>query len=190
MPNIINKQQLQLGDVLVQYKGQPWVWGAQILIGHPYPHARCVSRVDEKGVWVIEDGKQFLWSNAGVHEYIMPKDLNSFEVWRPNTDDLTKQAAVQWMQSHKGQMYDYGRMAELAMLSRVHLLPPQPGMDNDTSYDNRSMICSELIAMGYYRGGQKTGSNYDPCPHVTDRSAGPWDLRNPNTLSFLGFGTD
>jgi hypothetical protein len=168
---LIDRNQLQLGDVLVQYQGQPWVWGAQTFTGHPYPHARCVSRVDSTGVWIIEDGKQLFTSQAGVHEYLLPNDLDSFEVWRPNTDSVTKTTAVIWMQGHKGQMYE-------------------PGLDEDQSFDNRPMICSELIAMGYYRAGRQTGTMYDPCPQVTDRSAGPWDLRNPITLTFIGNGVN
>jgi hypothetical protein len=167
---------LQPGDVLVQYRGEPWVTCARLIIGRPYPHARVVSRADTSGVWIIEDGKPFGRTLAGVNEYLLPDDLDSFEVWRPNCDATTKTQAVEWMRQHVGQLYDYGRMAEIVLL-RGHFSRGEIDGFDDETYDGHPMVCSELIARGYWRAG------YDLVPVISNRATMPWDLRNPLTCT-------
>lgn len=162
--------------MLIQYVGQPWVWGAEVFTGHPNPHARCVSRVDSTGVYIIEEGP------LGVNEHLQGDDLYQFEVWRPKCSDDVKAAAITWMRNHVGEGYGYVHLAWLVITFRLLGDAPVPGLDDDPKYDNVRKICSELIAMGYYR------SKGDLVPNISDRAVLPFELRNPETCDFAGLG--
>jgi hypothetical protein len=168
---------LHVGDVLVQSGGEPWVTAARILTGHPFPHAAVVSSVGLGGtIYIIENGKPYPGRVAGVYERGLT-DFQNFEVWRPNCDFLTRSKAVDWMRTREGEVYGYVRMIQIATMYRWGRLPHTPGMDDDPSQDIRPMVCSELIAMGYYRSG------YDLVPEVENRDTMPWDLRNTARLT-------
>jgi hypothetical protein len=137
-----------------------------------------VSRAGVGGIWVIEDGKPFGKTVAGVNEYVMPDDLDTFEVWRPECDILTKHRAIEWMRERTGQLYDYGRLAEIILLRGQFNQGEIDGYD-DESYDGHLMVCSELIARGYWRAG------YDLVPEISNRATMPWNLRNEQTCRWV-----
>lgn len=170
---------LRVGDVLVQHKGEPWVSGCRLICGYPYPHARVVSKTSGSEVWIIESGKPWDKKVAGVNEYVLPGDLDSFEIWRPNCDAAIKYKAIEWMRAHVGEMYAYSRMLQILVLRGEINKGTTPGLDDDPAFDNNPKVCSELIAMGFYRAG------YDLVPLVSNRATMPWDLRNPKTMTLL-----
>jgi hypothetical protein len=158
----------QPGDVLVQSKGQPWVFAANLVLGHPYPHAAMVHSIGLMSVYILQN------SYNGIH--IEPcRNLDQFEVWRPLCDDETKRKAITWMEKHCGEMYGYDRLAELVLGYREGWFE-RPGMDDDPSQDGRRKVCSETIALAYYRAG------YDLVPDVDNRDTMPFELRNPARL--------
>ncbi len=163
----------QMGDVLIQYKGEPWVTVSKVVTGHPFPHARAVLKVHRDGsVETIEN----IWKGVS-QTYLGAQELQErFEIWRPNCHRMVKLGALEWMAAHNGQPYGYLNLVRLGLLYRLGL-DVHPGRDNDPAQDNRPMICSELIAMAYYRNG------YDLVPEVSDRDTMPWDLRNPHRLT-------
>jgi hypothetical protein len=167
-------QRYTAGDVLVQCGGEPWPTLAWLFTGAAFPHAMMVSRVDlspvfkEPTVFVLEN------SYNGVHEKIFD-EFDHFEVWRPYCDAATKLAAVDWMRAHVGEGYGYGHLAQIVIGYRLGLRH-RPGMDDDVSQDGRRKVCSETIAMAYYRSG------YDLVPAVQDVDTLPKDLRNADTL--------
>lgn len=152
------------GDVLVQNEGWPWTWGAQLVTGEPFPHAALVHDVGPVNVWIVEN------SYDGVKVKPCP-NLAQYEIWRPRCPDEVKQHAIAWALEHVGESYGYARLAELVFGYRAGLRT-RPGMDDDYSQDGRLKVCSELIAMAYYR------SAFDLVPNVQDRDTLPKDLRN------------
>jgi hypothetical protein len=190
---MITLQDLKSGDVLIQCAGEPWKTGCNVFTGHPFPHAMMVSKIGvpvpdhfsgftPNDVYVIEDG------GSGVTEHLFDPvgngwttfPLDHFEVWRPRCDDTIKQAAITWARSRMGEGYSYGHLAIILALYRIRGSQSQPGWDDDPQYDNRKKVCSELIAMAFYRSG------YDLVPLISDSNTMPWDLRNPVTCDFIG----
>lgn len=169
---IPNKFGLQPGDVLVQHRGFPWVQLSQLATGHPYPHAGLISRVKADGTVLMYEN---IWK--GVTETLVTEEnFKNFEVWRPGSEQFAcpqeiKWKAIDYMKARLGQMYGYGHLLEIILLHGGH----DPCSDN-TEDDNRLMVCSELIAMAYWRSG------YDLVPNVSERETMPWDLRNPERL--------
>ena len=173
---------LRPGDILVQCKGEPWRTGSHIFTGHPYPHAMLVTYNGCDGVYILEDGP------FGVEEKEFGREwdgfttfpLDHYEIWRPRCDQETKDKAIEWARKRRGEGYGYFRLALVLALYRVKGAGTVPGWDDDPRYDNRKKICSELIAMAYYRSG------YDVVPHISDSNTMPWDLRNPVTCDLVG----
>ena len=161
----------QVGDVLVQKGGQPWVFLANIFTGHPYPHARMISLVTPERVYTIED------MMYGVKEYQF-NDLKNFEVWRPRCSDKIKGNAIRWARTHRDEGYGYLRLLEICLGYRLGMRS-RPGMDDDVSQDNRRKVCSELVAMAYYRSG------FDLVPGVENRDTMPYELRSPVTCEMI-----
>lgn len=177
----------QIGDILVQSKGQPWCWLADKVTGEPFPHAAIVSDVTAgtpampeltdlaAGIWA---GRKITIIENHIHglaEY-GAIDLQNYEVWRPICDEETKAQAIAWIRSHLGEGYGYFRLAELVVGYPLGMRT-RPGMDNDVSQDGRRKVCSETIAMGFYRAGQLCGNRFDIAPEVVDRDTMPKDLR-------------
>ena len=177
---------LKPGDILVQCKGEPWRTGAHIFTGHPYPHSMLVTYNGYDGVYIIEDGPFGIqevefgreWDNWSVFP------LDHYEVWRPSEEKgctkEIKQNAIEWARKRKGEGYGYLKLITILALYRLNGPGSFPGWDDDSKFDNRRKICSELIAMAYYRSG------YDVVPYITDSNTMPWDLRNPKTCDFIG----
>lgn len=167
--------ELKPGDVLVQCGGQPWVAMSEIFCGKPFPHAIIVSQVHEDGIHFVENGKTMSWS-AQIQESFMPMSMvlnGNLEVWRPNTTDKIKQSAISWMKARMGENYGFGRLIGIGLLYRLGISDFEGIDDEDVSKDDRRMVCSETIAMAFYRSG------YDVAPTVSNRQTMPWDLRNP-----------
>ena len=166
------------GDILIQYRGQPWCWLAWLTTGQPYPHAQIVSRVDPatsttpRVVWVIENSADGLREKPAYQ-------LDSFTVARPNCDQATKMRAIAWIKAHTGENYGYGHMLEIVFGYRLGRRS-HPGIDDDVTQDRRDKVCSETIAMGYYRSG------FDLVPHVCDRDTLPRDFLATPCMAKLG----
>lgn len=165
------KPELMPGDILVQYQGEPWCTLAKIITGAPYPHAAIVSRVEGDRICIIEASADGIKEKEPAAEWFL-----DFIARRPLTDDATVRAALAWIRKHVGQGYGFGHLAEIAIGYPLGLRT-RPGMDNDVSQDSRKKVCSETIAMGFLRGGQKTGSGFDIALDVCDRDTLPKDLR-------------
>lgn len=167
-----NKFGLQPGDILVQSKGFPWVQLSKLFTGHPYPHARIVSRTKLDGtVMTYED----IWRGISETELSL-EELENYEVWRPNCIMGVNYAALDWIKARLGQCYGYGRLIEI-IIRKGGKLPYPDNWDDDLTKDDRQMVCSELIAMAFYR------SSYDLVPKVSNRETMPWDMRNPDRLT-------
>ena len=176
---------LQVGDILIQKRGEPWTFLARLFCGQPYPHARVVSRIvmyppcpavpqDKNPTYRIYT----LENNWWIRETEL-FNLDDYEVWRPRCSDDIKRRALAWIEDHRGESYGFMRLIEIAFGYRWGLRK-RPGMDDDLSKDNRLKVCSETIAMGYYRNG------YDVAPHVQDIDTMPWDLRNDASEHVFG----
>lgn len=172
---------LMVGDVLVQIQGEPWCTIAGVLTGAPYPHVAIVSRVDVESnrIWIIENSWDGLREKEPAAHW-----FKDFLARRPLTDEATIRETLNWINDHLNEGYGYGRLAEIVIGS---LLGSQtrPGMDDDVSQDGRRKVCSETLAMGFYRAGQRTGSGYDAVPDVADRDTLPKDLRFSDRLRTL-----
>lgn len=164
-------QYLKPGDILIQDQGEPWCTLARFITGEPYPHAAIVSRVEGDRLWIIEN------SYDGLHEKEIDPEiaLRNFLARRPLCDDATKAAALDWIRARLGEGYGYCRLLEIVIWYPLGMRT-RPGMDDDVSQDDRRKVCSETIAMGYYRAGQKTGSGFDLVPAVADRDTLPKEL--------------
>lgn len=163
------------GDVLVQCGGEPWPTLSWIFTGWAFPHASLVTRVEPCAV--LFTGQQ-VWIVENSYDGIKEKELvnpDLYEVWRPLCGDETKAKAIAWARGHVGEAYGYNRLMEIVVGYRVGLRP-RPGMDDDASQDGRRKVCSETIAMAYYRSG------YDLVPMVQDVDTMPWNLRNRERL--------
>jgi uncharacterized protein YycO len=155
-------QDIQVGDVLVQHQGQPWVALAQFFTGYPFPHVRLVSDVYKHFVFTVEE------TPLGVQDTLVgtPSD---YVVRRPMCADDIKVRAVEWARTHINEPYDYSRLLQLMLSYRIGNYK-QPGMDDNVALDDRKKVCSELVAMAYYRSG------YDLVPAVCDRDTLPHEL--------------
>ncbi len=162
---------LNPGDVLVQKKGQPWVFLVWLFTGQRFPHAVLIKEWRDDGVIHASEA---VWQGVKRSTF-RPSDLERYECWRPSCEAAIKQKALTWVENHLGQGYGYWN-AFCRMLKHRFGLDFHPGMDDDCGRDDRDMICSELIAMAYFRAG------YDLVPGVCDVETMPADLRNPDRL--------
>lgn len=162
------------GDILVQCDGEPWTTGCELITGHPFPHAMLITGEDGDFVNFIENGKTN--SNAAmIRDGKLHKSLINngyYEIWRPKCDDKTKDLAIKWCEKRIGTQYGYFRMLTIASTYRLGFSDWEGINDDDFSQDDRGMVCSEMIAMAFYRSG------YDVAPGVSNRQTMPWDLRN------------
>ena len=161
------------GDILVQCKGEPWVTAARLFTGFPYPHTRFVADVSLQGtVWTLEE------TPTGPQRTRLDNLVSDYIIRRPEGISYEQIAkATKWMEDRIGQHYDYPRLAVIVAGTRFRLGLEEKFDDDDTSLDNRPMICSEYNAIGLYRAG------YDPVPHVNNRNTLPWDYLISTRLS-------
>lgn len=168
------------GDILVQIKGEPWRWAANFFTGAPYPHACLVSKVRGDDFWIIENSTMGIserkWENPDMR-FTYP--LDHYEIWRPKCSDIIKVKAIDWARDRMGESYGYWKLLFIGLTYRFWKTKEVPGMDDDLSLDRRQKVCSETIAMGYYRNG------YDVAPHVSDKLTMPSDLRNKEASDLI-----
>jgi hypothetical protein len=166
---------LKAGDILVQKSGEPWVSLAKVFCGKPNPHAIMISRIGDGKIFFLENGKT-VGKKAMIQESELPVSwVENFEVIRPNCGDEIKQKAIKWVQEKSGQPYSFLRLIQVGLLYRLGFSDFEGIDDEDVSMDSRRMICSETIAMAYYRSG------YDVAPNVSNRQTMPWDLLNDSS---------
>lgn len=179
---MIELYDLMPGDILIQYKGEPWVTGAKIFTGHPFPHSMMVSSVCGDRVSVIEASAMGVAErDFNVYDMFSTFPIDHYEAWRPKCNLGVTSMAIEWARDRIAAREGYGYLHLILILSTYRITGGNiiAGLDDLPEFDSRKKICSELIAMAYYRSG------YDLVPHIADVNTMPWDLRNPSTCDLV-----